>query len=378
MNFKYSPIYLDYAATTPLHPMAREAMLDVLTHTYGNSASLHETGKEALQIIEASQKIISEALHCEPSEIIFTSGATESNNLAIKGLTEFYAHKGKHIITQATEHKSVLEACYAIEKKGYDLTYLPVDHNGTVSLDSIEKAIRQDTLLISIMHVNNETGIIQDIEAIAKLAKSRGVFFHTDATQSVGKMVLDLQKTPVDLLSFSAHKCYGPKGIGALFVRQKPKVGLRAQMDGGKHQKGLRSGTLPTHQIVGFATALAETLRTQKTNHDRIIKLRKKLLSGLLACKNISLNTKAADVLPHIINLHIEGMTGEALMKACPMLCFSLGATCNAAQSIPSSVLTEMGYSVKHAQESIRLSIGNFTTEEDIEKAIELISSVIA
>lgn len=362
-------IYLDYAATTPVDPEVATTMSHYLTleGVFANSASnTHEFGFEAATAIEQARETIAASINAEPREIIFTSGATESDNLAIKGLAEFHQYNRQHLITSMTEHKAVLDSFAALEKKGFTVTYLKPQADGLINIDDISAAIQADTLLMSIMQVNNETGVIQDIPAITKLAKQHGIYFHTDAAQGFAKLPLDVQQTPIDLISIASHKIYGPKGIGALYVKQKPRVRLIEQISGGKHERGLRSGTLATHQIVGLAKAVEIMQQLSPDEQQRIDKLQTLLLKQLAGVSHMSINGNLSHKLPNIINLRFDGIDSEALMASCTNLAFSAGSACTSATMAPSHVLQAMKLTNQQANNSIRLSFGRFNTEQDI------------
>jgi cysteine desulfurase len=375
-----TPIYLDYAATTPVDPRVAELMAQCLTieGNFGNPASRsYRFGWMAEEAVDVARNQISDALNCDPREIVFTSGATESDNLAIKGVAAGYADKGKHIITANTEHKAVLDTCAYLEGQGYEVTYLNVDENGLVSESDIKAAIRKDTILVSIMHVNNELGVIQDVAAIGALCRSHEILFHVDAAQSVGKLAIDLQQLPIDLLSISAHKIYGPKGIGALYVRRRPKINLVAQIHGGGHERGMRSGTLPTHQIVGMGQALA--LAQQQLEHDkqRISKLRDKLWQGISQLNNVYLNGHPSQRIAGILNVSFADVDGESLMMALNDIAVSSGSACTSASLEPSYVLKAIGRSNELAHAGIRFSVGRFTNEHDIDYVINKVTDVV-
>jgi cysteine desulfurase len=373
-------IYLDYAATTPVDPRVADLMRDYMTldGIFGNAASnTHEFGFAATDAIETARAQIAQSINAEPREIIFTSGATESDNLAIKGLAEFYQAQRKHCITMATEHKAVLDSFAALEKKGFTVTYLKPNSEGLVSLDQVAAAMTSDTLLISIMQVNNETGVVQDIDAIAQLAKQQGVYFHTDAAQSFMKLPLDVQKTPIDLISLASHKIYGPKGIGALYVRQKPRVRLAEQISGGKHERGLRSGTLATHQIMGFVKAV-ELMQHEHGEQARLQQLQTLLLQQLTDVPEHFINGSLEHKIPNILNLRFNGIDSEALMASCQHLAFSAGSACTSATLAPSHVLQAMGLSNVEANNSIRLSFGRFSTEHDILETAKALKQQVA
>jgi cysteine desulfurase len=376
------PIYLDYAATTPVDPRVAEKMCSFLTldsGRFGNPASRsHSFGWEAEQAVEEARKQVATLVNCDPKEIVWTSGATESDNLAIKGVAEFYAKKGKHIITSKTEHKAVLDTCRHLERFGYEVTYLEPGLDGMIDLAKLEAAIRPDTILVSIMHVNNEIGVIQDIAAIGEMTRARGILFHVDAAQSAGKVTIDLDKLKVDLMSFSAHKCYGPKGIGALYVRRKPRVRLEAQMHGGGHERGMRSGTLPTHQIVGMGEAFRIAREEMAQENERIRMLRDRLLKGVQDIEEVYVNGDMERRVPHNLNISFNYVEGESLMMALRDLAVSSGSACTSASLEPSYVLRAIGRPDELAHSSLRFSIGRFTTEQDIDHAVELIHQKIS
>ncbi|PKM43500.1 MAG: IscS subfamily cysteine desulfurase [Gammaproteobacteria bacterium HGW-Gammaproteobacteria-1] len=376
------PIYLDYAATTPVDPRVAEKMCSYLTldsGLFGNPASRsHVFGWEAEQAVEEARKQVAALVNCDPKEIVWTSGATESDNLAIKGVAQFYAKKGKHIITSKTEHKAVLDTCRHLERDGYEVTYLQPESNGMIDLAKLEAAIRPDTILVSIMHVNNEIGVIQDIAAIGEMTRARGILFHVDAAQSPGKAPIDLDKMKVDLMSFSAHKCYGPKGIGALYVRRKPRVRIEAQMHGGGHERGMRSGTLPTHQIVGMGEAFRIAREEMAQENERIRMLRERLLKGVQDIEEVYVNGDMEHRVPHNLNISFNYVEGESLMMALRDLAVSSGSACTSASLEPSYVLRAIGRPDELAHSSIRFSIGRFTTEQDIDRTVELIHQKIS
>jgi len=376
------PIYLDYAATTPVDPRVAEKMCSFLTLDsghFGNPASRsHSFGWEAEQAVEEARKQVAALVNCDPKEIVWTSGATESDNLAVKGVAEFYAKKGKHIITSKTEHKAVLDTCRHLERFGYEITYLQPELDGMIDLAKLEAAMRPDTILVSIMHVNNEIGVIQDIAAIGELTRSRGILFHVDAAQSAGKVPIDLDKLKVDLMSFSAHKCYGPKGIGALYVRRKPRVRLEAQMHGGGHERGMRSGTLPTHQIVGMGEAFRIAREEMAQENERIRMLRDRLLKGVQNIEEVYVNGDMERRVPHNLNISFNYVEGESLMMALRDLAVSSGSACTSASLEPSYVLRAIGRPDELAHSSLRFSIGRYTTEQDIDRAVELIHQKIS
>ncbi len=372
-----TPIYFDYSATTPVDPRVAEKMCDCLTleGTFGNPASRsHAYGWEAEKAIDEARQNVADLVNADPREIVFTSGATESDNLAIKGAAHFYGtKKGKHIITCKTEHKAVLDTCRQLEREGFEVTYLDPETNGLIDLAKLKAAIRDDTVLVSIMHVNNEIGVIQDIEAIGELTREHKVLFHVDAAQSAGKVPIDLQKMKVDLMSFSAHKIYGPKGIGALYVRRKPRVRIEAQMHGGGHERGMRSGTLATHQIVGMGEAFRLAKEEMASDNERIRMLRDRLLSGLQDIEEIYINGDLEQRVPHNLNISFNFVEGESLIMALKDLAVSSGSACTSASLEPSYVLRALGRNDELAHSSIRFSLGRFTTEEEIDFAIKAI-----
>lgn len=374
------PIYLDYAATTPVDPRVAERMAECLSidGVFGNPASRsHLYGWQAEEMVENARRDVADLLHCDTREIVWTSGATEANNLAIKGVAAFYAEKGRHIITSQIEHKAVLDSCRFLEGQGAEITYLKPDSSGIISPAALQHAIRADTVLVTLMHVNNEIGTCNDIAALGTVARQHDVIFHVDAAQSVGKLPVDLSELPVDLMSLSAHKIYGPKGVGALFVRREPRINLMAQIHGGGHERGMRSGTLPTHQLVGMGKAfsLATELMVQESQHSRT--LRKRLLSGLELLDGWQLNGHPEHNVPGIVNLAFAGVDGESLLLSLRQLAISSGSACMSATLDPSHVLRGMGMSNELAQSSLRISFGRFTLEKDIDTAVAcLIQSV--
>lgn len=373
------PIYLDYSATTPVDPRVAQKMIPYLTELFGNPASRsHVFGWDADKAVETAREQVAALVNADPKEIVWTSGATESNNLAIKGAANFYAGKGKHLITIRTEHKAVLDTVRELERQGFTATYLTPLENGLVDLDDLKAAIRPDTVLVSVMHVNNEIGVIQDIVAIGNLCREKGIIFHVDAAQSTGKVEIDLKKLPVDLMSFSAHKTYGPKGIGALYVSRKPRVRLEAQMHGGGHERGMRSGTLATHQIVGMGEAFRIAREEMASENVRILKLRNKLLKGLQEIEEAYINGDLEQRVAHNINVSFNYVEGESLMMAVKNLAVSSGSACTSASLEPSYVLKAIGREDELAHSSIRFSVGRFTTEEDIDYTVALIKSKVA
>lgn len=374
------PIYLDYSATTPVDPRVADAMIPFLKEQFGNPASRsHAYGWQAEEAVETARQHVANLVNADPREIVWTSGATESNNLAIKGASLFYSEgKGKHIITVKTEHKAVLDTCRDLERHGFEVTYLDVQENGLLDLKVLESAMRSDTVLVSVMAVNNEIGVIQDIEAIGNLCRERGIKFHVDAAQATGKIEIDLNALPVDLMSFSAHKTYGPKGIGALYVRRKPRVRLDAQIHGGGHERGMRSGTLATHQIVGMGEAFRLAKEEMATELPRMKALQQRLLSGLQEIEEIYVNGSLEQRVPHNLNVSFNFVEGESLIMAIKDIAVSSGSACTSASLEPSYVLRALGRSDELAHSSIRFSVGRFTTEADIDFTIDLLKSKVA
>ncbi|ACR70333.1 IscS subfamily cysteine desulfurase [Edwardsiella ictaluri] len=374
------PIYMDYSATTPADPRVAEKMMQYLTldGTFGNPASRsHRFGWQAEEAVDVARNNIAELVGSDPREIVFTSGATEADNLAIKGAANFYQKKGKHIITCKTEHKAVLDTCRQLEREGFEVTYMTPQPNGLIDLNALEAVMRDDTILVSIMHVNNEIGIIQDIETIGEMCHARGIIFHVDATQSVGKLPIDLSKLKVDLMSFSGHKIYGPKGIGALYVRRKPRVRIEAQMHGGGHERGMRSGTLPVHQIVGMGEAYRIAKEEMSTEVLRLRVLRDRLWNGLKDIEEVYLNGALEQGAPNILNVSFNFVEGESLIMALKDLAVSSGSACTSASLEPSYVLRALGLNDELAHSSIRFSLGRFTTEEEVDYAIDLVRKSI-
>ncbi|EOX4358988.1 IscS subfamily cysteine desulfurase [Vibrio cholerae] len=370
------PIYLDYSATCPVDPRVAEKMVQYMTMdgTFGNPASRsHRYGWQAEEAVDTAREQIAALLNADPREIVFTSGATESDNLAIKGVAHFYNKQGKHIITSKTEHKAVLDTMRQLEREGFEVTYLDSESNGLIDLAKLEAAMRDDTILVSIMHVNNEIGVVQDIAAIGELCRSRKVVFHVDAAQSAGKVAIDVQEMKVDLISLSAHKAYGPKGIGALYVRRKPRIRLEAQMHGGGHERGFRSGTLPTHQIVGMGEAFRIAKEELQQDYDHALKLRNRLLDGIKDMEAVTINGDLDQRVPHNLNVSFAFVEGESLLMALKDLAVSSGSACTSASLEPSYVLRALGLNDELAHSSIRFSFGRFTTEAEIDYAIELI-----
>lgn len=375
-----TPIYLDYAATTPVDPRVAEKMMQYLTldGIFGNPASRsHKFGWQAEEAVDIARNDIAALVGADPREIVFTSGATESDNLAIKGAANFYQKKGKHIITCKTEHKAVLDTCRQLEREGFDVTYLAPQSNGIIDLKQLEAAMREDTILVSIMHVNNEIGVVQDIAEIGEMCRSRGIIFHVDATQSVGKLPIDLSKLKVDLMSFSAHKVYGPMGIGALFVRRKPRIRIEAQQHGGGHERGMRSGTLPVHQIAGMGEAYRIAKEEMESEAARLRSLRLRLWNGLKDIEEVYLNGDLENGAPGILNISFNYVEGESLIMALKDLAVSSGSACTSASLEPSYVLRALGMNDELAHSSIRFSLGRFTTQEEVDYAIALVRKSI-
>ncbi len=374
------PIYLDYSATTPVDDRVAKAMMECLTKegNFGNPASRsHTFGWDADKAVENARANVAALINANPKEIVWTSGATESNNLAIKGAAHFYKKNGKHIITCKTEHKAVLDTCRQLEREGYDVTYLEPSDNGLVDLNVLKDTIRDDTILISIMHVNNEIGVIQDIKAIGALAREHKIIFHVDAAQSPGKVAVNVEDMNVDLMSLSAHKAYGPKGIGALYVRRKPRVRIEAQMHGGGHERGMRSGTLPTHQIVGMGEAFRIAKEEMAADNERILMLRNRLLNGLKDMEEIYINGDLEQRIPGNLNVSFNFVEGESLIMALKDIAVSSGSACTSASLEPSYVLRALGRDDELAHSSIRFTIGRFTTVEEVDYAVELIRNAV-
>jgi cysteine desulfurase len=372
------PIYLDYSATTPVDPRVAEKMIPYLTEFFGNPASRsHVFGWEAEKAAETAREQVAALVGADSKDIIWTSGATESNNLAIKGAAHFYAGKGKHLITVSTEHKAVLDTVRELERQGFTATYIEPQENGLISVDQFKAALRPDTILASVMAVNNEIGVIQPIAEIGEICRDKGIIFHVDAAQATGKMPLDLTTLKVDLMSFSAHKTYGPKGIGALYVRRKPRVRLEAQMHGGGHERGLRSGTLATHQIVGMGEAFRLAGEEMDAENQRIRRLRDKLLAGMRDIEETYVNGDLVQRVPHNLNISFNFVEGESLIMAVKDLAVSSGSACTSASLEPSYVLRALGRSDELAHSSIRFTLGRFTTEEEIDYTIDLLHQKI-
>jgi len=368
------PIYLDYSATTPVDPRVAEKMIPYLTEFFGNAASRsHAFGWKAEAAVEEARGHVAALINADPKEIVWTSGATEGNNLAIKGAANFYKTKGKHIITQKTEHKAVLDTCRELERHGFEVTYLEVESNGIIDLEKFKAALRPDTILASIMMVNNEIGVIHPVWEIAEICRSKGVIFHCDAVQGAGRVEIDMQKFKADLLTITAHKIYGPKGIGALYVRRKPRVRIEAQIHGGGHERGFRSGTLATHQIVGFGEAARLAKAEMAAENERIRALRDRLLKGVEDIEEAYVNGDLERRIPHNLNVSFNFVEGESLIMAVKDLAVSSGSACTSASLEPSYVLRALGRSDELAHSSIRFTLGRFTTEQEIDFAIDLI-----
>lgn len=372
------PIYLDYSATTPVDPRVAQKMIPYLTELFGNPASRsHAFGWDAEKAVENAREEVAKLVNADPKEIVWTSGATEAINLALKGAAHFYKGKGKHLITVRTEHKAVLDTMRELEREGYEVTYLTPEPNGLLDLEKFKAAIRPDTIVVSVMYVNNEIGVIQDIPAIGEICREKGIIFHVDSAQATGKVVIDLATLKVDLMSFSAHKTYGPKGIGALYVRRKPRVRIEAQMHGGGHERGMRSGTLATHQIVGMGEAFRIAREEMAAENERVRMLRDRLLKGLSDIEEVHVNGDMEHRVPHNLNISFNFVEGESLLMAIKDLAVSSGSACTSASLEPSYVLRALGRSDELAHSSIRFSVGRFTTEQDVDFAIELLHQKI-
>jgi cysteine desulfurase len=374
MNMLKLPIYLDNSATTPVDPRVAEKMIPYLTEKFGNPASRsHSYGWEAEAAVEKARAEVAALFNADPREIVWTSGATESDNLAIKGAAHFHAGKGKHLITVKTEHKAVLDTCRELERQGFEASYLDVQENGLIDLDVFQAALRPDTTVVSVMYVNNEIGVIQPIAEIGEICRERGIVFHVDATQASGKVAIDLAALKIDLMSITAHKVYGPKGIGALYARRKPRARIEAQMHGGGHERGLRSGTLATHQIVGMGEAFRLAREEMDTENARIRDLRDRLLEGISSIEHVYVNGDLAHRIPHNLNVSFAYVEGESLMMAIKDLAVSSGSACTSASLEPSYVLRALGRDDELAHSSIRFTIGRFNTGEEIDFAVKLL-----
>jgi len=373
------PIYMDYGATSPVDQRVVDAMIPWLREHFGNPASRsHAWGWEAEAAVEKARERVAELVGADPREIVWTSGATESINLALKGAAQFYKTRGRHLITVKTEHKAVLDTTRELERQGFEVTYLDVQEDGLLDLASLEAAMRADTILVSVMYVNNEIGVIQDIAAIGSLCRARGIIFHVDAAQATGKVAIDLRTLPVDLMSLASHKTYGPKGIGALFVRRKPRVRIEAQMHGGGHERGMRSGTLPTHQIVGMGEAYRIAGEEMGVESERIRMLQQRLIKGLSQIEQTFLNGHPDQRVPHNVNMSFNFVEGESLIMGIKGIAVSSGSACTSASLEPSYVLRALGRSDELAHSSLRMTIGRFTTEEEIEYVITTLKDRVA
>jgi cysteine desulfurase len=373
------PVYLDYSATTPVDPRVAEKMIPYLTEHFGNPASRsHSFGWHSEAAVEQARKEVAALVNCDPKELVWTSGATESINLALKGAAHFYKDKGRHLVTVKTEHKATLDTMRELERDGFEVTYLDVAPDGLLDLARFESALRPDTTVVSVMHVNNEIGVIQDIPAIGAICRARKVVFHVDSAQATGKLPIDLGTLKVDLMSFSAHKTYGPKGVGALFVRRKPRVRIEAQMHGGGHERGMRSGTLPTHQIVGMGEAFRLARLEMDADNARIRRLRDKLWDGLSQIEEVYVNGDMERRVPHNLNVSFNFVEGESLIMAIKDVAVSSGSACTSASLEPSYVLRALGRSDELAHSSIRFTVGRFTTEEEIDYTVDLVRKRIA
>jgi cysteine desulfurase len=373
------PIYLDYSATTPVDPRVVDRMVPFLHDRFGNPASRsHAYGWDAEKAVEDAREQVAALVNCDAREIIWSSGATESINLALKGAAHFYKDRGKHLVTVKTEHKATLDTMRELERQGFEVTYLDVREDGLLDLDALRAALRPDTIVVSVMFVNNEIGVVQDVAAIGEMTRERGIVFHVDAAQATGKVPVDLQSLKVDLMSFSAHKTYGPKGVGALYVRRKPRVRIEAQIHGGGHERGFRSGTLPTHQIVGMGEAFRIAREEMATENERVRMLRDRLWRGLTEIEEVYVNGHMEQRVPHNLNMSFNYVEGESLIMAIKDIAVSSGSACTSASLEPSYVLRALGRSDELAHSSIRFSIGRFTTEEEIDFAVNLIKGKVA
>lgn len=374
------PIYLDYAATTPIDARVAKAMQACLEleGNFGNPSSLHFYGQQARAAVELAREQVAQLINAEASEIIWTSGATEADNLAIKGVAHLYQRKGKHIITMKTEHKAVLDTCQHLEKEGYQITYLTPPKNGLLDITQLQESIRADTILVSIMHVNNETGVIQNLEEIARMTADRGILLHVDAAQSPGKISIDVKKIPIDLMSLCAHKVYGPKGIGALYLRKKPRVRVEPLIHGGGHEQGMRSGTLATHQVVGMGEAFRIAKAEMAVEFDKIKQLRASFINAMNSIPNLYLNADANLTVPHILNLRFENMLAEAILAKLPQVATSTASACQGKGTEGSYVLRAMGLSEQQAKSSVRFSFGRFTTQQDVELVTKAIVELMS
>lgn len=375
-----TPIYFDYSSTTPVDPRVVEAMKDCLTMegNFGNPASRsHMFGWRAEEAVERARQHVADLINADAREIVWTSGATEADNLAIKGIAHFNHRRGKHIITSKIEHKAVLDTCRQLEREGYEVTYLSPDREGLIHPRQVDDAIRDDTTLVSLMHINNEIGVINDIAAIGEICRQRKVFFHVDAAQSTGKLAIDMAQMKIDAMSFSAHKTYGPKGIGALYVRRKPRVRLEAQIHGGGHERGMRSGTLPTHQIVGMGEAFRIAKIEMEKDYRHAFELRQRLLTGIEDIEEVHINGSMTMRVPHNLNISFAYVEGESLIMSLRNLAVSSGSACTSASLEPSYVLRALGLSDELAHSSLRFSFGRFSTEEEVDRAVEYIHNAV-
>jgi len=375
-----STIYLDYASTTPVDPRVASKMMKFLTPEgdFGNPASRsHRFGWKADEAVEEARSHVANLVNCDPREIVWTSGATEADNLAIKGVARFYKSKGNHIITSKIEHKAVLDPCRQLEREGFEVTYLDPDEKGVISPSSVKSAIKENTILVSIMHINNELGTVNDIEKIGEVTRDFGVFFHVDAAQSTGKIEIDLQKMPIDLMSFSAHKTYGPKGIGALYVRRKPRVRLQALIHGGGHERGMRSGTLATHQIVGMGEAFRLANDEMSDDHSKVLKFHEKFLKKVKEIDHVYINGDLDNKVPNILNVSFNFVEGESLIMGLKDIAVSSGSACTSASLEPSYVLRALGRKDELAHSSIRFSFGRFTSDEDVDSTLNILGNVV-
>ena len=375
-----STIYLDYASTTPVDPRVATKMMEFLTPEgeFGNPASRsHRFGWKADEAVEEARSHVANLVNCDPREIVWTSGATEADNLAIKGVARFYKSKGNHIITSKIEHKAVLDPCRQLEREGFEVTYLDPDESGVITPDSVKSAIQDNTVLVSIMHINNELGTVNDIEKIGEVTRKHGAFFHVDAAQSTGKVDIDLQKMCVDLMSFSAHKTYGPKGIGALYVRRKPRVRLEALIHGGGHERGMRSGTLATHQIVGMGEAFRLASKEMKEDHNKIVKFHEKFIDKVKEIDHVYINGDLDNKVPNILNVSFNFVEGESLIMGLKDIAVSSGSACTSASLEPSYVLRALGRKDELAHSSIRFSFGRFTSDDDVNNTLDILGNVV-
>ena len=373
------PIYLDYSATTPVDPRVAARMIPYLTERFGNPASRsHAFGWDAEKAVEEAREEVARLVNCDPKELVWTSGATESINLALKGAGHFYKGKGKHLITVKTEHKATLDTMRELEREGFEVTYLDVKPDGLLDFEVLKSALRPDTILVSVMYVNNEIGVIQDIPAIGTICRERGIIFHVDSAQATGKVAIDITKLPVDLMSLASHKTYGPKGIGALYVRRKPRVRIEAQMHGGGHERGMRSGTLPTHQIVGMGEAYRIAREEMGVESERIRMLQQRLINGLSDIEQVFLNGHAEKRVPHNVNMSFNFVEGESLIMGIKGVAVSSGSACTSASLEPSYVLRALGRSDELAHSSLRMTIGRFTTVEEIDYVVSTLKDRVA